>query len=83
MDISIEKLNLIQQILLISDDRFIKSINKFMESHRIPGSSELRGWEDLPAYQKESIEKSQLQMEAGLGIPMDEVIAKYRQRYSS
>ncbi|MEZ4931152.1 MAG: hypothetical protein R2788_03340 [Saprospiraceae bacterium] len=80
MDLSLEKLNLIQQILLIKDEDFVKSISRFIEKKR--GSvEEVDGWEELPEKVRESIEIAQKQMEEGQGIPLEDVLEKYRKKY--
>lgn len=80
MDLSIEKLNLIQQILLIKDEDFVRSISRFIEKKRVV-VEKVDGWEELPEKVRESIEIAQQQMEEGQGIPLEDVLEKYRKKY--
>lgn len=80
MDLSIEKLNLIQQILLIKDEDFVRSISMFIEK-KIGVVDEADGWDELPENVRESIEIAQKQMEDGQGIPLEDALEKYRKKY--
>ncbi len=82
MDVSIEKLSLIQKILLIEDSNLLNTISKLIEKER-KSSREVGGWEEVPARQKEIIEASIKELEEGKGIPLDEVLTKFRKRYRS
>ncbi len=80
MDISFEKLDLIQKILLISDEKLINALSSFIEKKRNV-SDEVGGYDSLPEAVKESIDLSQLQLRDGKGIPLADVVNKYRNRY--
>ncbi|MBI5917033.1 MAG: hypothetical protein HY842_16805 [Bacteroidetes bacterium] len=79
MNVSIEKLDLIQQILLIKDEKLLKSIASLIQTKR-KSSEETEGWEELPASVRAAIEESQRQMETGESILLDDVLEKYRKR---
>ena len=80
MNVTIDKLDLIQQILLIHDEKMLEAIARLIQTKR-KFSDEVDGWEELPSSVKDSIETSQKQMENGEGIPLNDVLAKYRKRY--
>ncbi|MCF8244387.1 MAG: hypothetical protein K9J37_00415 [Saprospiraceae bacterium] len=82
MNVTIDKLDLIQQILLIKDEKMLEAIARLIQTKR-KSSDEVDGWEELPSSVKNSIETSQKQMEDGEGIPLNEVLAKYRKRYQA
>ncbi|MCC6725705.1 MAG: hypothetical protein IT258_14445, partial [Saprospiraceae bacterium] len=77
MNITVDKLDLIQQILLIKDEKLLDAIYKLIQTKR-KSSEEVDGWDELPNSVKDSIETSQKQMENGEGIPLNDVLAKYR-----
>lgn len=80
MDIPLEKLDLIQQILLIKDEKLLEAIVQLTRT-KMSSSEEVEGWEKLPDEVKSSIETSQKQLSDGEGIPLPEVLSKYRKRY--
>ncbi len=80
MDISFEKLDLIQKILLIRDEKLINAVSNFIEKKRNV-SKEVDGFDSLPEAVRASIKVSQQQLKEGKGIPLGEVVAKYRNRY--
>ncbi len=80
MNVTVDKLDLIQQILLIKDEKMLEAIASLIQTKR-KSSDEVDGWEELPNSVKSSIEIAQKQFENGEGIPLNEVLAKYRKRY--
>lgn len=80
MNVTIDKLDLIQQILLIKDEKLLQSISKLIQTKR-KSSDEVEGWDELPSSVKTSIETAQKQIENGEGIPLNDVLVKYRKRY--
>ncbi|HFA51008.1 MAG TPA: hypothetical protein ENJ95_18510 [Bacteroidetes bacterium] len=77
MDISFEKLHLIQKILLINDEQLINAVANFIEKKRNT-SEEVDGFDLLPGAVKDLIKISQQQLKEGKSIPLGEVMAKYR-----
>ncbi len=82
MNVTVDKLDLIQQILLIKDEKMLEAIAQLIQTKR-KSSDEVDGWKELPTAVKDSIETSQKQMENGEGIPLSDVLAKYRKRYQA
>lgn len=80
MNVTVDKLDLIQQILLIKDEKMLEAIAQLIQTKR-KSSDEVDGREELPTAVKDSIETSQKQVENGEGIPLSDVLAKYRKRY--
>jgi hypothetical protein len=77
MNVTVDKLDLIQQILLIKDEKILEAIASLIQTKR-KSSDEVDGWEELPNSVKDSIETSQKQMENGEGVSLGEVLAKYK-----
>lgn len=80
MNVTVDKLDLIQQILLIKDDKMLEAIARFIQTKR-KSSDEVDGWDELPSSVKSSIETSQREIKNGEGIPLSVSLAKYRKRY--
>lgn len=58
MNVTVDKLDLIQQILLIKDDKMLEAIARLIQTKR-KSSDEVDGWDELPSSVKSSIETSQ------------------------
>jgi hypothetical protein len=85
MDVLNYKLNIINQVLLVQDERVLTTISNILNV----GLQEAQGepnrdfWLDLSDAQKEKITLSLQQIEQGESVSGEEVIAKLRQKYQT
>ncbi len=82
MNVTVDKLDLIQQILLFKDEKLLDEISKLIQTKRKP-SEGVDGWDELPNSKKDYIETSQKQMENGEGVSLGEMLAKYKKKLNS
>lgn len=85
MNLNAEKINIIQQIILIQDKALMNTIKSILD-FGVPRQaktteSEIDFWEELTVEQKSKIKKSILQLEAGEGLPHKDVMASFRKAY--
>lgn len=76
MNVTVDKLDLIQQILLIKDEKMLEAIARLIQTKR-KSSDEMVDWEELPNSVNSSIEIAQKQFENCEGISLVEVLYKY------
>ena len=60
----------------IQDNQKLKDIYSF-----IAKKADVDFWDTLPAEQKDEIEKALSDLDEGLGIPHEKVMAKYKNKY--
>jgi hypothetical protein len=78
MNLRTEKLNLIHQIIKIEDEMMIQTIKDLLTLGYIEANNDTDFWDELSESQKQSIALSIKQLEAGEGIPHDQVMADMR-----
>ncbi len=80
MDVSAEKLWLIDQIARITDERLISTLKSLLEfaSQKPKAVAETDFWDELSEAQKGRIELSIKQLDEGEGIPHQAVMAEFR-----
>lgn len=86
MNIQTKKYNLIYQIMQINDELLIDTVKNLLDfGLQYQSNEEVNEvsdfWDELTDTQKSRIELSIKQMEAGEGIPHEEVMAEFRQKY--
>jgi hypothetical protein len=85
MDVLNYKLNIINQVLLLKDERVLTTISNILNVglQEEQGEADHDFWLDLSDAQKEKITLSLQQIEEGKTISGEEVIAKLRQKYQA
>lgn len=84
MNLQAEKLTLIQQLIQVDDEALLLAIKKMLEfGLKHQGESQTDFWDELTEEQKSRVEESIRQLEAGQGIPHEEVMASLRKKYNS
>jgi len=81
MNIQAAKLDLIRKITLMENESVIEAINHLLNHNNAGNTGDW--WDELTKAQRESIQIARQQMAEGKGIPHDEVIAKYRAKYTN
>ena len=85
MSLKTEKLDIIEQILLIKDESLLLAIKNMLEfglKHQ-EETDAVDFWDDLTDDQKQRIDKAIRELEAGQGIPHDEVMSRFREKYKA
>jgi len=83
MNIQAEKLSIIQQLLVVQDERLLTAIQNLLQyAVRYPGAS-LDRYEDLPSAVRESIEISIQELNAGKGVSHQKVMAELKAQFLS
>ena len=84
LDIRAEKLNLIKQLLQINDEELLQAVKSLLEFglKNQQGTAETDFWEELTEAQKQRVEESIQSLSEGKGIPHEEVMAQFRNKYS-
>ena len=84
MDITAEKISIIQQITKINDEKLILAIKNLLDFglEHLEAQTEPDFWTELNDEQKEAINISIQQLANGEGIPHEEVMASFREKYS-
>lgn len=81
MNIQAEKLSIIQQLLIVQDERLLTAVKNLLQfAAHYPGTG-LERYEDLPAPVRESIEVSIRELVAGKGIPHQVVMAELKAQF--
>jgi hypothetical protein len=85
MDILNYKLNIINQVLLLKDERVLTTINNILYAglQEEQGESNHDFWLDLSDAQKEKIALSLSQIEEGKSVSGNELMSKLRQKYQA
>lgn len=81
MNIQAAKLDLIRKITLTENASVIEAINHLLNHNKVGNTGDW--WDELTKAQRESIQIARQQMAEGKGIPHDEVVAKYRAKYTN
>ena len=85
MNIQAEKVAIIEQVIKIQDEKLLQAIHNLIEFGMQYGeaASDADFWNELTDAQKERIEASMRQLDAGEGTAHQDVMAEFRQRYRS
>jgi hypothetical protein len=85
MDVLNYKLNIINQVLLVQDERVLTTISNILNAglQEAQGEPDHDFWLDLSDAQKEKIALSLRQIEQGESVSGNEVMAKLRQKYQT
>ncbi len=85
MDVLNYKLNIINQVLLLKDERVLTTISNILNAglQEEQGEPDHDFWLDLSDAQKEKIALSLRQIEQGESINGETIIAKLRQKYQA
>ena len=81
MNIQAEKLSIIQQLLMIQDERLITAVKNLLEYAISYPSNITERYDDLPASVRESIEAAIQELDAGHGIPHHTVMAEIKAQF--
>lgn len=86
MDLRVEKLNIIQKLLIVDDELLLQTIKNMLEVglRQKNAKEELEEkdfWDELTPEQQAKIEISIKQLDDGQGIPHEEVMASFRKKY--
>jgi len=82
MNIQSEKLNIIQQLLVIQDEKLLSALKNLLDFAGRNHGEIPDFYADLPAHVRKSIEVSIAQLEAGKGIPHSNVMAGLKKRFA-
>jgi CTP:phosphocholine cytidylyltransferase-like protein len=78
MNTRTEKLNIIQQIIVLEDEQLLKTISDLLALGYVQANNKSDFWDELTESQKESIELSINQLESGEGISHSQVQAEMK-----
>lgn len=85
MNLKTEKLDIIEQIILVQDENLLQAVKSLLEfglKHQQPAPAE-DFWDSLSEKQKQRVDQSIQELEAGMGIPHEEVMSRFRKKYSA
>ncbi len=82
MNLRVEKLSIIHQIIKLEDEQMISTIKDLLTLGAATTDSDIDFWDELTEVQKASIQLSIKQLEAGEGIPHEQVMADMRKMIS-
>ena len=82
MDTGAEKLYIIEQIIKVKDEELIHAIRNLLDfgMKYQPEAASEDFWEELSSTQKERLESAIQALDAGQGIPHEEVMSTFRKR---
>lgn len=82
MDTGAEKLYIIEQIIKVKDEELIHAIRNLLDfgMKYQPEAASEDFWEELSSKQKERLESAIQALDAGQGIPHEEVMSTFRKR---
>ena len=82
MDTGAEKLYIIEQVIKIKDEELIHAIKNLLDfgMKYQPEAASEDFWEELSSTQKERLESAIQALDAGQGIPHEEVMSTFRKR---
>jgi phosphosulfolactate synthase (CoM biosynthesis protein A) len=83
MDTGTEKLYIIEQIIKLKDEELIHAIKSLLDfglKYQPEAASSEDFWDGLSSKQKERVESAIQALDAGQGIPHEEVMASFRKR---
>ncbi|MBC7776753.1 MAG: hypothetical protein H7246_15065 [Phycisphaerae bacterium] len=81
MNIQSEKLNIIQQLLVIQDEKLLSALKNLLDFAGRNHGEVPDFYADLPFHVRKSIEISISQFEAGEGIPHSKVMTSLKKRF--
>lgn len=82
MNLREEKLDVIHQLLQVNDEALLHAIKNMLDfGLERQGNIQTDFWDELSETQKASIEIAIQQLDAGQGIPHEEVMEGLRKRY--
>ena len=82
MNIQAEKLSIIQQLLIVQDEKLLSALKNLLEFAGKNQGKVPDRYNDLPAHVRKSIEVSIGELEAGQGIPHQKVMASLKARFN-
>lgn len=82
MNIQSEKLNIIQQLLVIQDEQLLSALKNLLDFAGRNQGKVPEFYTDLPAHVRKSIEVSISQLEAKKGVPHSKVMADLKKRFA-
>lgn len=86
MDISTEKINIIQQVIQIQDEELLNAVKNLLDfglKHQTPPAEPVDFWDKLSEEQRSAIEHSLQELDEGKGIPHENVMASFRKKLSA
>lgn len=81
MNTSELKLKILQEIDTLEEAK-LQEVYGFLQNH-IRGNKDLGDWDSLSLAQQEGLKKAISDIESGYGISHDEIIEKYRKKFTN
>ena len=83
MNLQEEKLDVIHQLMQVTDEGLLHAVKNMLDfGLERQGNSQTDFWDELSEAQKVRIEIAIQQLEAGQGIPHEEVMERLRKKYA-
>lgn len=86
MNISTEKINIIEQVIQIQDEELLNAVKNLLDfglKHQTPPTEPIDFWDELSEEERSTIEHSIQELDEGKGIPHEEVMTSFRKKPSA